>query len=174
MGGFGSGWQRSKRTTVEDCLPLTLSQMLQQNALTPGKRSAGSWSWYRHGEEERYAFIGYDADLSDFEDAWLRLDYRVNGLPVRDLISLTTSEPNFGGARWWFVCPVMEERGERHRTTRLYLPPQHQRFGSRKSYGLTYTSCQESGQWNGFYRRLAADAGCDVPTVRAQLKNLWR
>ena len=38
----------------------------------------------------------------------------------------------------------------------LYLPPGGKYFGSRQAHGLTYTSCQESGKYDGLFRRLAA------------------
>jgi hypothetical protein len=40
-------------------------------------------------------------------------------------------------------------------------------FASREAYSLTYTSCQESGKFNGLYRSLAAEMGTEVATVRA-------
>ena len=54
----------------------------------------------------------------------------------------------------------------------LYLPPGGKYFGSREAYRLTYTSCQESGKFDGLYRRLAANMGMDVATVRLALKRL--
>ena len=42
---------------------------------------------------------------------------------------------------------------------KLYLPPGGRYFGSREAYGLTYTSCQESGKFDGLFRQLAADMG---------------
>ena len=56
------------------------------------------------------------------------------------------------------------------RVANLYLPPGGRYFGSREAYGLTYTSCQESGKFSGLYRRLAVDMGADEPTIRRALK----
>jgi hypothetical protein len=44
---------------------------------------------------------------------------------------------------------------------------------SREAYGLTYTSCQESGKYNRLFRDLAAETGMDVATVRAALEDGW-
>ena len=45
-------------------------------------------------------------------------------------------------------------------------------FGSRQAYGLTYTSCQESGKYDGLFRRLGAKMGMDAASVRRALKEL--
>ena len=46
------------------------------------------------------------ADASDPDNAWLRLYYRVNGQPVDYKVRLVTTKPNYGGLRWWFICPI--------------------------------------------------------------------
>ena len=49
--------------------------------------------------------------------------------------------------------------------------PGGRHFGSREGYGLTYTSCQESGKSRGLYRLLAAEMGTDEKTISLLLKN---
>jgi hypothetical protein len=44
-GGFGSGWQRAKKATVEGSLVLTASALVRKKALVPGARISGSWRW---------------------------------------------------------------------------------------------------------------------------------
>jgi hypothetical protein len=62
------------------------------------------------------------------------LDYRVR---------LTTTQPRFGGLRWWFVCPLgVNGRACSRRVGKLYLPPGRRYFGCRHCHGLTYTSAQ--------------------------------
>jgi hypothetical protein len=86
-----------------------------------------------------------------------------------------TSQPTYGGHRWWFVCPlVRRDGGSPRRVAKLYLPPGERYFGSRDGYGLTYTSCQESGQFRGLFRHLAAEMGTDAKAVRAALSEDWR
>ena len=41
-----------------------------------------------------------------------------------------------------------------------------------EAYELTYTSCQESGKYDGLYRRLAANMGTDPSSIRFALKRL--
>ena len=72
-------------------------------------------------------------------------------------IRLVTTQPTYGGRRCWFLCALpREEGGPPRRAAKLYLPPGGKYFGSRQAHGLTYTSCQESGKYDGLFRRLAA------------------
>jgi len=144
---------------------------VRKKALVPGFHTAGSWVWKYEGRDETLATIGYEADLRDPHAAWLRLHYKVNGDPVDYRVRLVTSTPHYGGLRWWFVCPLKRQDGEPgRRVAKLYLPPGGRYFGSREAYGLTYTSCQESGKSNGLFRRLAAEMGMDESRVRDALK----
>ena len=78
---------------------------------------------------------------------------------------------NAGGssARWCAGTAAQPRR-----VAKLYLPPGERYFGSRDGYGLTYTSCQESGQFRGLFRHLAAEMGTDETAVRAALSDGWR
>ena len=53
MGGYGSGWQGSKKATVEGSLVLTASALVRKKALVPGAQTAGSWGWTYEGEDGR-------------------------------------------------------------------------------------------------------------------------
>jgi hypothetical protein len=170
LGGLGSGWQGSKKATVEGSLVLTVSSLLRKRALSPGAWTRGSWGWTYEGEDRPHATIGYEANLTDVENGWLRLHYRRNEQAVDYRIRLKTTRPNFGGLRWWFMCPlVRRDGGPPRRVAKLYLPPGGTYFGSREGYGLTYLSCQESRKLGGLCRRLAAEMGMDEATIRAAL-----
>jgi hypothetical protein len=170
MGGFGSGWQGSKKATVECSLVLTASSLVRKRALVPCARTSGSWGWTYDGDDKPHATIAYEADLTDPENTWLRLRYQRNGEPVDYKVRLVTTKPNYGGRRWWFICPLARrDGGPPRRVAKLYLPSGGKYFGSREAYGLTYTSCQESGKNRGLFRRLAAEMGIDEATIRAAL-----
>jgi hypothetical protein len=171
MGGPQSGRWRShdKQVTVEECLVLPIADLLRQRLVVPGARTSGSLSWTRTGEAEPFATIGFEADVVGPTHAWIRLRYTANGNPVDYRVWLTTTRPNFGGFRWWFVCPILRaDRGPPRRVAKLYLPPGQVYFGSRQVYGLTYTSCQESH--DRLFRRIAAELGTSEATVRRELK----
>ena len=132
MGGYGSGFQWSRKFV--------------------GLWTRGSLRWSYEGCEP-HARIGYEANLIDPDAAWLRLTYTASGNPMDYRVRLVTTQPTYGGRRWWFLCPLArEDGGPPRRVAKLYLPPGGKYFGSRQAYGLTYTSCQESGKYNGLYR----------------------
>jgi hypothetical protein len=73
------------------------------------------------------------ADLGDPTNAFVRLGYELDGVPVDQYVRLTlTDQP----ARWWFICPFSDIR-----VAKLYLPTGMRRFGSRTAHGLVY-KCQ--------------------------------
>ena len=77
-----------------------------------------------------------------------------------------TTTPNYGGRRWWFICPLSrDDGGPPRRVAKLYLPPGEKYFGSREGYELTYESCQESENTAGSLRLSLRDLG-DASTVR--------
>jgi hypothetical protein len=96
----------------------------------------------------------------------------VNGEPVDYKVRLVTTKPHYGGLRWWFICPLVRfDGGPPRRVEKLYLPSGGKYFGSREAYGLTYTSCQESGKFNRLFGSLAAEMGMDTATIRAALRS---
>jgi hypothetical protein len=106
-----------------------------QKALRPWARTAGSLSWSYDGEDRPFATIGYEADLTDESDARLRLRYQADGEPLDYKIRLVTTIPNYGGRRWWFICPLSrDDGGPLRRVAKLYLPPGERYFGSREAY----------------------------------------
>src|SRR3954451_24909012 len=170
MGGYGSGWQGSKKARVEDCLVLSATALVRKRALVAGAWTSGSWCWNYEGEAAPHATVGDEASLVDSPDAWLRLPSRAGGEPVDYRVRLVTTRPTYGGLRWWFVSPlVRRDGGPPRRAAKLYLPPGGRYFGSRIGYGLTYASCQESGQFRVLHRHLAAELGTDEATVRRAL-----
>ena len=92
------------------------------------------------------------------------MDYRVR---------LVTKQPTYGGRRCWFLRPLARnDGGPPRRIAKLYLTPGAKYFGSRQASELTYTSCQESGKFDGLYRRMAAHMGTDPSSIRLALKRL--
>ena len=175
MGGYGSGWQGTKRYVVEDGLVLSISNLFRIRALVLGQRMAGSIRWTYTASGKERASISYESNLQDPDAAWLRLFYTAKGEPIDYTIRLKTTRPNYGGRRYWFLCPLVRpDGGAPRRVAKLYLPPGGRCFGSREGYGLTYTSCQKSGRFRGLFRRMASDMGTDEATVRTAMRELTR
>lgn len=170
MGGSGSGFQGARKTTVEDGLTLSLSSMLKKRALVPGSLTSGSWHWFYPGQEP-HATIRYVSDMSDQDQASVRLMYSANGESMNYVVRLVSTVPQFGGRRWWFVCPLArKDGGPPRRVANLHLPPGQRYFGSRDAYGLTYRSSQENGAHRGLFKRLAAQIGTDEASIRRALR----
>src|SRR5690606_17944156 len=131
MGGFGSGHRfpwRGKKGVVEDYRSLDIASFRREKVLGWGVCRSGVWSWYRGGESKPCASIGYTLDTTCREAPYLRVYYTSHpiGGPAgegRDyLIPLAVSRPNYGGWRWWFLCPLLR-RGVAcdQRVRKLYL-----------------------------------------------------
>jgi hypothetical protein len=110
MGGYGSGFQGARKATVEDSLCLSLATLVKKKALVAGSWTRGSLKWSYEGYEP-HARIGYEANLVDPDAAWLRLTYAVNGTPMDYRVRLVTTQPTYGGCRWWFLCPLARADG---------------------------------------------------------------
>jgi hypothetical protein len=150
---------------VEDSLVLSVSALMRAGAVVPGERTGGAWGWRYEGEDRPHAIVRYEADFTEPDDPWLRLRYNVNGERVGCMVRLESTRPNYGGRRWWFVCPLVGRRA-----AKLYLPPGGRLFGSREAYGLTYAFCQASG--SPLIASIAADVGTSVPRVRRAMRSM--
>ncbi len=139
MGGSGSGrhWGCG-RATVEDGLSLDINKLIRNGNIRPGGWCSGTLRWTRVASGEEVGSIGYEADLTAQDQAWVRLHYRVNDEPQDYRVTLETTRPNYGGRRWWFCCPTTGGR-----VAKLHLPSGGQIFASRRAYGLAYRSQRE-------------------------------
>lgn len=160
MGGFGSG-RYGGRPTADASNRIDLAWMLRRGLARDGYYQAGtlSWSW---GDGSPAGNIGYSADMRDPDYARLVLSY-VRGKDdereeVEQVVHLTHTQPNFGGRRWWMICPY---RG--HRVGKLYMPPGGDRFASRKAWQLGYHSQRIAARDRPFEAmfRLQKKLGCE-------------
>jgi len=136
MGGLGSGrhWGCG-RATIEDGLTLDINKLIRDGNIRPGQWCSGTLRWTRVASGEEVDSIGYEANLTAQDQAWVRLHYRVNDEPQDYRVTLEMTQPNYGGRRWWFRCPATGWR-----VAKLHLPPGGQIFASRRAYGLAYQS----------------------------------
>jgi hypothetical protein len=181
MGGSGSGnfyhwWRGDKKTVVEDCRSLDTTRWVRERILAAGVHRFGSWRWYVPATGELTSTIAYELCTLDMASPWCRLEYTftASGEQVDYRVRLATTRPRFGGLRWWFVCPlIVNGRACDRRVRKLHLPPHGRYFGCRRCHALTYTSCQQSHQFDGLFRRLATETGSDFATMKGVMKH-WR
>jgi hypothetical protein len=132
MGGRGSGWQRQRKTTVEEGLVLDVKVLVAIGALVPGAYRRGSLTCQYDGCE-----FEYESELRQDGTGFLFLRCVGPGQQFCHWVSLCSTLPHYGGRRWWFICPI-----KKIRVAKLYLPPGATTFASRQAYSLTYRSCQ--------------------------------
>lgn len=159
MGGWGSG-RYGGRPTAEMSLRIDLAWMLRTGRASEGNRQFGSLNW-TCGDRVAGS-IGFTADMLDPENAWLELSYsRGSGESreaVKQRISLCYTVPNYGGRRWWMICPYQHVR-----VGKLYLPNGGDCFASRQAWRLGYHIQRVAHRDRPFEKlfRLQKKLGCD-------------
>lgn len=142
MGGYGSGSRSGRKTTVEDChaLDIAIFPVPEFTYQSPWPRVV-SWRNYR---DVVTASVGYTCEPCGNSSAILRFSYTVgrdDPLRTEEPIPVVTTQPYFGGVRWWFICPLtVNGRACQRRARKLYLPSGGRYFGCRICYNLTYES----------------------------------
>ncbi len=122
--------------------------------MRPGCCDTGSWKWPRSRPEEILDSTGrvincihYSIEL--LSDSHVRMcykDLRSGGFYDYN-VDLVSTRPNYGGLRWWFLCPArLGDRACRRRVRKLYLAPVRTSFACRKCCDLRYAS-QREDQW---------------------------
>lgn len=164
MGGWGSGWQGTKKDVVDDCILLSIKELVRERVLVPGSYRRGSLTWQCGGGNSSARFE-YESELRQDGTGSLFLRYVGAGQQFCHWVSLRSTVPFYGGRRWWFLCPLRSIRA-----AKLYLLPGATSFASRRAYDLTYTSCQESGSVDRLCRKLARRLGRDEAELRALFK----
>jgi len=141
MGGFGSG-RTTARPVAEDALKLDLARLMAEGVLRANQRTRGQFRWTSDLGRGRELELCFEADLTDPTDSWLRLgsDPWTSGSAKQfEVVRVVTTSPNYGGWRYWFVCPIV---GRRARV--LYRPIGTSVFASRVGWGLPYRSQRQT------------------------------
>ena len=146
MGGWGSGrYGYSTTTKLDEGLRLNINKLKRDGMLALNVWHSGTLEWTRTSTGEKTASIGFETNTLDPEDMWVRVHYthtphhndEANKMDYK--IKLETTQPNYGGKRLWFVCPLAHKR-----VGVLFLPPGSKWFASRHAYNLKYQSQSRS------------------------------
>jgi hypothetical protein len=114
-------------------------------------------------------------EIIDKGTPFVRISYVVVGRwglerRIEDSVRLLTTQPNFGGVRWWFSCPHLADGKEcGRRVGKLYRPPGERYFACRHCLDLAYESCQKSH----CYDRLCALLSGGDPDAELTQKQLF-
>ena|SRR5260370_19481903 len=146
MGGFGSGERLEKKITTAQCLTLDVVRIEQPAVMRRKTISGGTLTW-RNRLGERILSVGCWLEFKAEDQRVVHLAQKVeaDGTETRfvEPILLSSTVPNFGGVRWWFICPLIEDGlACKRRVKKLFLPPSETYFGCRACYRLTYESAQ--------------------------------
>lgn len=174
MGGWGSGRQNGK-PLVEHSKRIDIALMIRKGWIIPGLARSGILSWSRG--DEPAGSISYETDMRDPFNSVLRLSYVRGDEPnkehVKQTIRLEFTEPNYGGRRWWMICPYGHNR-----VGKLYLPGWGDRFAGRKAWRLGYRIQRVEHRDRVFealfrlQRRLGSEEGWEAGLRRP--KGMWR
>lgn len=100
--------------------------------------------------DERTGSIGIMVDTLD-NDGYVKFNYTVTDRNTEEKtdydykVQLTTTPCNFGGVRYWFICPLSKNGVYcGRRVAKLYCAPGANYYGCRYCYNLSYESRNES------------------------------
>ncbi len=183
MGGQGSSrWGQfyERKTPVEECLLLDVRKLKAALSKLP-EASSGSCRAVRISTG-KLKTVGYVVDpVGGLEQEpmvtlsyALSKDYSEEGGPLVEIASayvrrdpfgprvelrveLLSTEPNFGGRRWYFRCPLVREDGRvcDGRVAKLWLPKGQRFFGCTACHDLTHKSSLECHDFDRWAKELA-------------------
>jgi len=164
------------KTTVEQATQLSIFK-LKEFGLLKGY-SATTLTWTRRLSGNKSS-IGISVDT---EDLYAKVNYTITDRNTDEKtdydykISLTTTPCNFGGVRYWFICPLsVNGMYCGRRTGTLYLATGGHYYGCRNCYNLSYESRNESrlGRFGSIGYPIVADR--KIEELYSQIKRwTWR
>lgn len=131
------------KDTVESQLDLSIKSMKRLGMLRPGYH--GSLIWRSCKTKEEKSRISVTCQPHKLILSYKSRSYGQDWESVRDTIYLAETNPNYGGSRYWFICPSCQAR-----RTNLYGGKY---FRCRICRDLCYESQLESG-WNLIMSRM--------------------
>ena len=139
----------SDRLAVEECKTIDIPWLAKYDYFC-GYRS-GLITWKNSfGEQTGSIAIQVTVDNEMFRGNYVRFmstmtDHSTGEKTEIDYkVDLVTTSCNYGGVRYWFICPLtVNQRVCDKRVSKLYLPPGGKYFGCRICHNLTYRSCKE-------------------------------
>jgi hypothetical protein len=135
------------KTTVEQATQLNIFKLKEFGLLDGFRASTLTWTHRPSGHENS---IGITVDIEE-PKPYVKVKYTNTSRSTGEKtdydykISLTTTPCNFGGVRYWFICPLSKNGVYcGRRTGTLYLASGGHYFGCRHCYNLSYESRNES------------------------------
>ncbi|HUU19733.1 MAG TPA: hypothetical protein VMW72_21460 [Sedimentisphaerales bacterium] len=143
-----SRYYYDKKDTVEDCRSVSISFLRKHGYLSEPCSMSGSIVWKNYYGEETSS-IGIVVSTLD-DNNYIRFQYTTTDRNTGEKteydykVQLTTTPCNFGGVRYWFICPLSRNGVYcGRRVAKLYKAPGGGYFGCRHCYNLSYESRNE-------------------------------
>jgi ribosomal protein L37AE/L43A len=143
MGGYGSGqWYRWNSKPTEDNFHiLSISRLVEQGAVKNNIHRTGKWQWLI--DNAPVSNIDYEVNTRDGNRFFRAVYCTVETDKHYDFkIPLCTTNPHYGGVRWWFNCPNCSKRVGKLYNSGIYA--------CRTCVGMAY----ESQRLDEAYRKL--------------------
>ena len=138
-----------KKDTVEDCRSVSISFLKKHGYFSEPCSMSGTILWKNSFGEETGS-IGITVSTLDDIGYFVRFYYTVTDRNTGEKtnydykVQLTTTSCNFGGVRYWFICPLSVNGVYcGRRVAKLYKAPGSELFGCRHCYNLSYESRNE-------------------------------
>ncbi len=141
-----SEYRWNRKHTVEQCKSIDMSFLRRDGFLDSSGAQGIIWT-NRFGQET--ASMAIITHLSG-EDSYIRFMYTMvdrNTGEETDFdynVPLVSTPCNFGGVRWWFICPPSVDGGCGRRVGVLYRAPRRDYYACRHCLELSYASRNES------------------------------
>ena len=128
-----------KRAVVEDCECISIFFFKEHGYLDENKSGVITWS---NSLGEKLASIGVESNLGTAP--YIRISYTITHQRTGEKseydykVLLARTDCNFGGFRYWFICPACNKR-----VANLYSPQWNPYYGCRHCNDLSYRSRNE-------------------------------
>jgi len=184
MSSGGRGvWNRKNR--VDEVRSIDILDLQRKKVFCREPGSIWTSSWSRNGEV--VASISYRVEAGEDGPSGLRFMYAITDSDTEEkrdynyVIPVVATPCNYGGSRWWYICPlVVNGRSCQSRCRIVYMPQGSEYFGCRECHRLTYESRQRHRDkfYEGFEKpyKAAEVAREELARARSWTKKekLWR
>lgn len=150
----------SSRDTADSCKKIETLFLKKNGYFLTGGRFGGTLNWSSNGEPT--GSISISSTISE-QEKYVRLWYKITKRDTgekRDIdyrVYLTTTPCHFGGARYWFICPLYRNGRYCGRRVGVLYHGNGDYFGCRHCYDLTYQSRNSSQRFRSLSHFFDAD-----------------
>jgi len=174
MSAGGRGvWNRKNR--VDEVRSIDILDLHREKVFSKEPSMIWTSSWSRNGEV--VTSISFRLEPGENRLFGLRFMYAITDNNTGEkqnynyVIPIVATSCNYGGERWWYVCPlVVGGRSCLRRCRIIYMPPGSEYFGCRECHRLTYESRQRHREkfYEGFEKPYKAAKALQGELARAK------